>query len=322
MAFRPESSNVVTRRDLFEMLVEYNTSLAKDLFIADRVAPQVRVPMCDGRYGIFNRENLKKREETKRASSGAYNRITGDFGQATFSCEERGLEFPIDDRERKKYALLIDAEAAATETLWFKMLLEREFLISQLYANAAFTENAPTTIWSTSATAVPITDLEAGIIKLRQNSGAARSQISLIMTETDKTEFLATAQVIAKSSAAFFGILPWELSAVQIAGMLEIKEVIIPQSSYDSAEEGVSESISEFWASGAVYLGVHAEPNSKLQTPSVARTVLWEEDTDMLPLIESYRDDTVRADIVRTRMDTDEILMGDTPDLFAYKLTT
>jgi len=38
-------------------------------------------------------------------------------------------------------------------------------------------------------------------------------------------------------------------------------------------------------------------------------------------VVESYREDKTRSDIVRVREDSDEILLGDSVDLFCYQLT-
>ena len=53
---------------------------------------------------------------------------------------------------------------------------------------------------------------------------------------------------------------------------------------------------------------------------AAARTIIWDVDAPDFPVMESYRDETVRGDIVRARMDTDEVLTAEL-NLLAYKLT-
>ena len=79
-----------------------------------------------------------------------------------------------------------------------------------------------------------------------------------------------------------------------------------------------------------LYLALLAEPRNPGQAadydsleiePSAARTLIWPSDgADEIPVMESYRDESVRGTIVRARDDTDEVLTAEV-DLMAYKLT-
>jgi len=69
-----------------------------------------------------------------------------------------------------------------------------------------------------------------------------------------------------------------------------------------------------------MYLAVLCDPDDDLEEPSAARTVLWTADSPEIPVVESYREDAIRSDVIRVRDDTDEVLIGAT-DLFVYKLT-
>jgi len=131
---------------------------------------------------------------------------------------------------------------------------------------------------------------------------------------------MRTTQVVDKIKYTYPGMQPSLLQAIQVASMLAIKEVIIPRSVYDSKEEGIAETNTQIWTAGVMYLAVLADEGDDLEQPSAARTIMWDEDAPELPVMESYRDETARSDIVRARTDTDEVLTAEV-NLMAYKLT-
>ncbi len=316
----PESTSITFRQDLSILATEFDARKAAGRFAASRVAPKFGTGIKTGGYPIMNRENFKKRSDTKRQSNGAYNRITGKFGKGTFDCEEHGLEYPIDDAKAAEFAQFFSAEQSAMEILRYQLLLDWEVRASALYSGGGFSNTNVTTAWSTTGSAVPFNDIQTGLEKLEDLNGAGPEDISLVIPRADFRELLLVDQVIDKSKFTNPGIQPAFLNAMQIAAMLGIKEVIIARSSYDSKEEGIAESMTQIWTAGVMYLAVLANENDSLEIPSAARTIIWQADALELPIMESYREEKLRSTIVRSRDHTDEVLQGET-DLFVYKLT-
>lgn len=317
---RPDSSTVIFREGLSAEAREYDDIKAASRFIGRRVAPLAHVAAQSGEYPIMRRANFKKPANLKRADGGAYNRITGEFGKATYSTDEHGLEYPIDDRKRKRYANLFDAEKAATRTLRYQLLMGHEQRVSAMLAAGGFTNTNVATAWSTVASAVPLTDIRTGLDAIADKCGAAQEDMSLIIPRADFREMLATTQINDKIKYSYPGIQPALLTPNQIAAMLQIKQVIVASGVYDSKEEGITESNSQIWAAGVMYIALLCEENDDLDVPAAARTILWDDESPELPIVETYREDKTRSDVVRSRDDTDEVLIGET-DLFCYKLT-
>lgn len=318
---RPESTSVSFRPDISAVLSEFDDEKAAMSFIGMRAAPVWESAEAEGQYPIINREYFKKAANTKRTSSGAYNRILGEFGQGTFSTEEHGLEHPIDDRRRRKYATLFDAESAAARILRYQILLAHERRVAAAYVAAGFTNHNVSTAWSTVASATPINDVITGADAIQDACGIGREYLSLIIPRADYLELLQVTQIINKSLYVYNdSVIPAELQPQQLAAMLGIKEVIVARSAYDTKEEGIAESMTQIWTAGICYLCVLANAGDDLSIPSALRTILWVGDSPAMPVVETYRDDAVRADIVRVRDDTDEVLTGEA-DLFVYQLT-
>jgi len=320
----PESTSVSLRQDLAASVREYDALRAAAMFIGRAVAPVFPTVESAGNFPVFCRESFKKPVATNRTEGGAYNRVETVFGSGTFLCEEHGLEEPVDDRRRRRYARYFNAEEEAAKHIRYLLLLDKEIRAAAIsLGNANFTTHTPSVVWSTAASAVPLNDLMGGCETLEDSCGLPRSEYTLIIPRADKIEFLGTAQITNKSQYTYPGLIPAQLQNAQIASMLGIKQVLSPGGAYDSTEEGVAESMSQIWTAGAVMLCVLANPGESMETPSAFRTMVYAEggeDEDGL-IVESYRDERVRGEVVRVREDTDEILTT-AVDLLAWKMST
>ena len=327
---RPESTSIVLRRDLTIVAQEFDDRGAVKKLIAPIAAPVVRVEEAASTYPVMNREPFKKPISTTRGEDGRYNRITAVFGSAAYSCEDHGLEYPVDDRKAARYRTFLNAEQAAARILRWQILLAWERRVAALYAAAGFTNHDVATAWSTTDTSQPVQDVKAGADVLEDACGCAREDLSLVIPRADFDELILTDQIRDCVKYTFPGIQPAMLNAEQIATILGLKRVVVARSSYDSTEEGVAESMSQVWPSGVLYLALLAEPRNPGQAatyesleiePSAARTLVWPGDgADEIPVMESYREDAVRGNVVRARDDTDEVLTAEA-DLMAYQLT-
>lgn len=316
-----ESTSVLFRPDLNAQVAEYMDKSSQGRFIAPKAAPLFKSPSRRGHYPIFRKDAFKKMADLKRGIDGSYNGIKGFFGDGSFVCDDNGLEYPIDDAKRREYASLFDAEAAASRILTHQILLGWEYRVAQLFANGGFTNTNVTTAWSTTASAVPLDDIQTGVNSLCDKWGCIPGDITLIIPRADFIELQRTTQVSNKSQYTFPGTIPSMLNPMQIAAMLGIKEVLVAASVYDSTEEGVAETNAMCWAAGVMFLTICAGENDPLEMPSAARTILWSDDSSELPTMESYRSDDRRSDIIRARASTDEILLLDDTNPMVYQLT-
>lgn len=316
---KASSSTATLRQDLAAVAMEYNATAAQTMFIGQRVAQLCRVGEPAANYPIITRENFLKTPDTKRSAKGGYNRTEGEFDTGLYSCEEHGLEAPLDDAKVRRYASFFDMETAETRRLYHNLLLDHERRVKAAWTG--FTAHAASVAWATAASAVPITDILAGCRTLEQNCGMPRSLFSLIVSQLDFQYLSMAASVTDRIKYSYPGLVPGQLTAQIVAAILGIKEVLVGGSAYDTTEEGVAASLTQVWASGKAWLAVLAAPDSPLETPSAARTMLWTGDSSDLVVVETYRDETTRGDVVRVRQNTDEVLTAEV-DLLAYEITT
>lgn len=325
---QPESTSVTYRPDLAAFVPEYDMDAAVARLIGQFAAPMIPSAEEAGQYYVWNREAIKKRYETARAPDGRYNRVMSTFGSGNFTCQENGLEEPIDDRRAKKYGDLFNAEQAVTRKLRHLILREHEHRVAAMYAGASLTANTAATAWSSGSSAVPLSDLDTGIKTLQDNCGCGSGSITWIVPRADFREFLLTDQVNDKLKYTYrggeSGVQPSMITPEMVADMLGIRRVLVAESSYDSAGDGLTESMSQIWTAGTTYLAVLAEPgDTNWEAMSAFRTVYWtEENADAgLPVVETYYEPATRGEIVRVRHDTDEIATAEA-DLMVYELSS
>jgi len=321
-----ETTSVSLRRDLSQTANEFADGRAAQRFIARQVAPIARVAETEGRYPVWCRENFKKRPtQTNRASGAGYERIGAQFNQLTYACEEHGLEFPLDDRNSRKYTTWLDFEQYAARVLRFQLLQEWEIRGATLFnSGIGLTNTNVATAWSDTANADPVTDIIKRCEAIEQNSGVDRSEHVVVIPSVDYREAMATdavRELIKYTYGRDAGIQPQLLRTDDFARMVGVRRVLRASSYYDSAQEGITESNAAIWPAGVIFVAVVADEGDPLDIMSAARTMLYDQDgvTD-IPLMERYRDESVRSEILRGREDTDEVATA-AADLLAQKLT-
>lgn len=320
---RPESTSAIVRPVLTDFAEEYFVERARAKFIGLRAAPLFNADKRIAQYLEFNRQSFKKLVTTQvRAPGGAYQRITGEFGRKTYTCEENGLEYPVDDVLREQYNDIFDAEVAATDILVTQVLMGHEARVAALYVAAGLTDHTVTTAWSTVSSAKPITDIQAGLNTLNDANGSMPIDVSLIIPRADFQELQRVDEIIdlVKYVWKASDMIPTNIPAATVAAALGIKEILVAGGAYDDQEEGYAESDTQFWTAGVMYLAVLAPSGSSLRIPSQSRTIIWTADSPQFPTIESYREEQTRSDIIRARFQTDEVNTGE-DDIMAYQLT-
>ena len=304
-------SGSTLRRDLSAVANEFAAEEARRWgYIADRVAPVFPVAEADATYPVWCRENMLKRSATRRNEDGTYNRVDGTFGTQSYSCEEFGLETLLDDRRRRRFSSFLDFERAMTRMLLHQILLDREIRLAAIVMNATtYSATAASASWGTVGTDI-LGDVNSACVRLSGNTGIPRDMFSLIVSAATFWDLNRNTAILAQFSATYspnLGIRPGMLTAAQIAQVLNIGEIVVAGGSYDTKGEGVTESISTIWSDAYVQLCVLAPPGSVMESPGAWRTLLWTPDSPTLPVVERYRSDERRGEVLRDRYDADEV---------------
>jgi len=312
----PQTAALATLRpDLAGSFMEFMDEADAEGLIAYRVLPIFEVATQAGKFGRIPLEQLLMKRDVKRASGSGYSRSKWTFKDDSYSTDEYGAEEPTDDRERRMYANYFDAEQIASFRARRVMLEAAE----QRVADAVFDTNVWTgsalattvsTTWvlANKATATPVDDVENACVKAWEGSGLWPNAIVM-----ERRRFRALRhmdQIVDRGRATgYFGsgtVRPGDVTTAALAAIFDLDEVIVGGMAKNSANEGAAATIASVWNNTKAMVCKVSSSND-IRIPCIGRTFHWGEDGSLVGgTVESYRDETVRSDIVRVRHDVDE----------------
>lgn len=309
----PSTALSTQRPDLAASFEAFDLEAERGLYVGHRIAPVIEVAKQAGNFGKIPLAQLLQQRDTKRMPGSGYSRGRFTFDPATYSCEEHGAEEPIDDREAAMYADYFDAELIATRRAYNAVLRNAEMrwataiFNTTTWTGASLYTDVSGTPWATVASAAPLTNVEAAAQKVYDNSGLWPN--ALIVSKKVYRNLRNTAQIIDRVKyQGFVDVRAGNISVEAISQAFDL-QLIVAGGSKNSATEGQSASVAEIWGSTYAMICRVAATNDPRE-PCIARTMHWNQDgSEADGTIETYRDETIRGDVVRVRHDVDEIVM-------------
>jgi hypothetical protein len=103
--------------------------------------------------------------------------------------------------------------------------------------------------------------------------------------------------------------LATDITVQQLAQVFDVPKIVVAGSSQNTAAEGQTAAFGQIWDRTKVWVGVTADSND-IRKPCVGRTFHWSQDgSSIAGTVESYRDETVRSDIIRVRHQVGEKIL-------------
>jgi len=294
--------------------MEFDLAMDQQGFVSNRVFPVVEVAAQAGNFGKIPVEQLLQERDTKRAPGSGYARGKFTFDDAQYACMEHGAEEPVDDREAQMYADYFDAELIASARAYSSVLRNAELRVaSSVFNTTTWTGSSLTTAitneWDDASNAVPLTDVEAAVQKVYDNSGLWAN--ALIINRKVFRNLRNCDQVVERinSSGAGDPSKASDVTEAMLSAAFDLDHIIVAGSSRNTAKEGQSASISQVW-SDEYAMVCKVATSGDFREPCIGRTFHWSQDGSSIGgTVESYRDETVRSDITRVRHDVDEIVL-------------
>lgn len=309
----PSPSTQITnlRPDLGSMY-EFDLELNRQKFIGYRVLPIRNVALAADSFGKIPIEQLLKRANVRRGVSGNYNRIDWKFTTDSYATEEFGLEGTIDQRNARKYANYIDAEAATARLVLHQVLLEAELRVAAMtFDTGTFTPTAVSVEWSTYATAKPIDDVEASVRRVHAATGIWPD--SLVICEKVFRNLRLCDQVLDRIAATGAGdkIKATDVTTQMLAQVFDLKNIVVAGGTYNSANEAATAALTDIWDDEYAMVCKLAD-SDMIEEPCLGRTFHWAGDGSQPGgLVETYYEESSRGDVVRVRHDVHEKLVYD-----------
>lgn len=297
---KPSASLATLRPDLGGSLEEFNTAMDRAGFIGLRALPVMEVAKQAGTFGKITLEQLLQTRDTVRAPGGNYNRGNFTFTTDSYACQEHGAEEPVDDREAEMYREYFDAELVSTERARDAVLRNVEIAAAAILQASALTDAAAAAVWSNHTSATPITDVKARQIAIWTATGIWPNAV--MMAREAFLECRMCDEVIDNVKYTE-RTLPGDITVDMLAKAFDLKYVLIAGSAKNTANSGQTASLSSIWDRTQVSVGRIAEGND-IREAAFGRTFHWSADGSQIGgVVESYRDEKVRSDVIRCRMD-------------------
>jgi hypothetical protein len=302
------------RQDLGTVAYEHMSTAGQRGHIGIVVLPPFRSPQQASKFPVVDVSQGMRQADDLRAADGHYNEVDWQFGMDSFATDDRGLEGRIDDRLVGIYGRLLPVEELTTRTTTNRILINHERRVAaKLQAGAA---NAEVAIeWTTAATATPHADVTAAKKAFRSRSGLLPNACAMSLTVF--WALLATAEI--KSALRYTNPLEFggfEAQRRAVAAYFGVDQVLVAGGMEDASKKGQSASLADIWDDEYFHL-LHISPGGEqIMEPAYGRTILWTggsagggsaaDDGEGMLIVETYRDETRRSDMVRVRYDVTE----------------
>lgn len=304
------SGSIATLRPDLRTFEEFDLAMDRQGFIGTRILPIMNVGKASGTFGKIPIEQLLKTRSTARAARAGYSRGDWTFDDDTFTTSEHGAEEPVDDNEAALYSDYFVAEQVSRNRAVDAVLRNQEIRIAAAVGNTTTWSGASLTTsigtpWATVATATPIDDVEAAVRLVRTNSGMLPN--AMIMSWVTYRNLRMSDQILDRiQTQNFQDVRAGNIGTAHLSAVFDIKNIIVAGGNAgggvkDSDAEGDATTIASIWNDDYVMICRIAETGD-IREPCIGRTFHWGEDgSSELGTIESYRDETVRANIIRCR---------------------
>lgn len=308
------SAATVNLRPDLSAFYEFDLEMERQGFVGTKVLPVIDVQLQADNPGKIPLEQLLFQGNTKRASGSGYGRGNFKFERFTYATEENGWEEPVDDRDKERYRDLIDAELVATARAFSVVTRNHE----QRVADAVFNTStwtggglttAVTNEWDDTVNATPITDVEAAVKKVYEGSGLWAN--ALVINKQVFRNLRNCDQIIDRINSAGAGNASKasDITEAMLAQVFDLDYIIVAGNSKNTAKEGQAATPAQIW-SGEYAMVCRVSNSLDIRDPCIGRTFHWSADGSAIGgLIEQYRDETIRSEVIRVRHETDEVIM-------------
>lgn len=307
---RPTSDTAIQRPDLGAVVYETLSSSPLMGFIALLVMPIFRVARQAAEYPVIPKEALFNLLDTTRGAYGNYNRYEGSFESGKYATQDRGLERAVDDRFRDIYKSLFDYERTIADILMNDILRSQEYRVAQKIMNATnFTAHNAAINWATVGSATPRVDVETGKSALRALGVMANT---LIINYTAFLNLRLNADVQSKVYQIFPDAAKTGNITIQhLMAYFDIPRILVAGGLYNTAKFAQDASLSDIWGTRYAMLCRTAEgDSSNIIEPCIGRTFVWNEGAGQEVIVEQYRDEGARGDVLRVRNDVQESFLA------------
>lgn len=271
--------------------------------IAEKIAPVYEADAKAGQYLFRSLEGrgAQRLDENRRAPNTSYQQVTNSWTSDSFETQDYGYESDVDDSLKAYADRYLDLEVSTARILDTKLMLAHEQRVANLLINtASFTATSSITAYSQANLAVVdfVGDVQNACEKQRGLGTVANS----IVLSYPLWNYVRRAPLFQNYIRGNFPtVLPTIISPEQAAQVFfdqGIEKIYIGGAYQDVGGEGQAYSGSPLWPN--TYFWVGKVSGGDFMAGGALRTISWGEDGGF-KVVESYRDERKRSDVLRVR---------------------
>lgn len=220
-------------------------------FIAGQILKEVPVKKESDVYYIYNRDF--KIPETLRADRSPASMHSWSVSTSTYNLNEHALADIVTDRERRNMDSPLQADIDTVENLTDKIMLRQEYEVSKLLFTTTSWGNNETIVTATSwdyaagtATSLPIQDMLSATSSILMRGGIRPNTLVLGWD---------TFVVLKENQNVYDRIKYVERALITpelLASVFDVEKVFVGTAVYDSAADGITESMGYVWGPNAL----------------------------------------------------------------------
>jgi hypothetical protein len=285
------------------VISEAVNAVGRNRFAGAIVLPFYSVDKSQGKYSKITAAQFDNDVTKPRAAGSNFAQTSSEFTAATFECLEYGAENSLDDLDiaSAESDAQLDITTVAANQLADDLMIGHEIRVANALSGASFTSTAATAAMSVVASATPIADINAAVLRL--NADGVFDRIHLIMEASLYAEMLQTDDMRNLINGS--GNMVWAKD--QVARVLGVDEIVIANTRYNSAIKGQSASRSSVWPTTSYYVAQVAD--GPFVNGGIGRTAYFSARGGTFTS-ETFRTEQPPASVVRVRCNCDELIIN------------
>lgn len=263
---------------------------------AARIFPTVTVNKQSDKYFVWDKGDMWRRSVQKRAAGTKFARAGMRLSTDTYFSEQYALEHQIPDEVRRNADAAIDPERTGVQFLVDQHNLERDYLWANTYmsSGAGWTSGTVTAKWDTT-NGVPVTDVQYWMSLIKQQIGASSQHRYIGVCGTIvKARLMGNSQI--RNSTIYVTQGTSQAIEQSLAAVLGLDDLVVFDRVQNTAAEGKTAVYAPLVDDDFLLLAVPRSPG--LDVPSAGYSFEWNDGNGSM-YVESYRDETIKSDILR-----------------------
>lgn len=306
---QPTTATFEPREDLGLRYDEFDLAMNQMGFIGHQLLPLVPRAKQSGKFPRLSLEQQLQNLDTHRSPEGTYNRSKREFGDDNYETEEHGLEALLDDRTQARYDDILDCEVFEGQVIENSLLMSYEQAVASLLFNATTFSGRTSGVsneWDDLTNATPVTDVNSAINTIRLACGVKPNV--LVINDFVFRNLIHCDQVINRLKyQGYQDARPGDISRQALAISLNIEEVIVADSLYNTKDPGQAAVLADIWSNEYALLARVAKTRNPMER-CIGRTFMWDKegasDGERMGVIaETYYEDARRGGVLRRRTD-------------------